>query len=120
MAQIESILTSTKDALGLAEDYTHFDSQIIMHINSVFSTLQQLGVGPIEGFQINDKTEKWTDLFPLGDPRLNFVNTYVYLKVKLIFDPPTTSFAIDAFQKQVDQYEWRFTIHHDVETVAGS
>jgi len=119
VAQIESILTSTKDALLLAEDYTHFDSQIIMHINSAFSTLQQLGVGPANGFQIVDKQEKWTDLFPVGDPRLNFVHTYIYLRVKLVFDPPATSFAIEALDKQVKELEWRFTIYHDVDTVAN-
>lgn len=113
-----SILTSTKKALGIEESYEHFDPEIIMHINSVFSTLQQLGVGPDEGYAIEDKTAQWITYFGAADPKLNSVKSYVYLKVKLLFDPPATSFALAAFEKQTQEYEWRFTINHDSNTVA--
>lgn len=105
----ESILTSTKKVLGLAADYTEFDSDIIMHINSVFATLHQLGIGPINGFAIEDTEATW-DAFLLGDNRFNSVKTYVYLKVRLIFDPPTSSFAIAAMEKQISELEWRLNV----------
>lgn len=101
-----SILNSIKKVLGLADDDTAFDTDIVMHINSVLSTLNQIGVGPEAGFAIEDAESTWSDL--LGeDHRLNMVKSYVYLKVRLAFDPPGTSFAIDAISKMADQYEWR-------------
>lgn len=102
----ESILNSTKHALLLAEDYTVFDPQIIMYINTVFSDLEQLGVGPSVGFQISDATTTW-DAFLGTDPRLNNVKTYMYLRVRLLFDPPTTSYQIAAFDKQREELEVR-------------
>lgn len=107
-----SILTSTKKILGLAEDYTVWDLDIITHINSAFSDLTQLGVGPPAGFMIEDETVQWTDF--LGDDlQLNSVKTYIYLRVKLLFDPPATSFAISAMQDQIDRLEWRLNIHRE-------
>lgn len=109
-----SILTSTKNTLGVEEDYTAFDPQIIMHINSVFSTLQQLGIGPEAGFQIEDADAAWSDF--LGtDLRLNAVKTYMYLRVRLLFDPPSTPHAITAFEKQIEQAEWRLNVHREYE-----
>ena len=84
----ESILTSVKKMLGPEEDYEHFDPDLIIHINSVLATLNQLGVGPDEGFSIEDKNAKWSD-FITDERLLNLVPTYVYLKVRLLFDPPT-------------------------------
>lgn len=105
----DSILDSTKKVLGIEASYTAFDTDIVMHINSVFSTLHQLGIGPIEGFEIEDQTTQWSDF--LGtETRLNSVKTYVYLRVRLLFDPPTTSFAIAAMQKQAEEYEWRLNV----------
>jgi hypothetical protein len=107
-----SILTSTKKILGLAEDYTVWDLDIITHINSAFSTLTQLGVGPVDGFMIEDATPEWTDF--LGDDfQLNSVKTYVFLRVKLLFDPPGTSYALTAMQDQVEQLEWRLNAHRE-------
>lgn len=104
-----SILTSVKKNLGIAEDYTAFDEDILMHINSVFSTLTQLGLGPIEGFDIADKTAVWSDF--LGtNKKLNSVKTYVYLKVRLLFDPPSTSYLIAAMEKQVEEIGWRLNV----------
>jgi hypothetical protein len=102
----ESILTSTKKILGLAEDYTVFDADVITHINSAFSTLQQLGIGPVEGFAIADDQAEWAD-FLSTDIRLNSVKTYIYLRVRLVFDPPATSFTITAIQEQIREIEWR-------------
>lgn len=111
--QIESILESTKKALGLGSDYDYFDPEIIMHINSVFSTLQQLGVGPDAGFMINDETAEWDEYLGTDDPNLNSVRSYMALKLRLLFDLPATSFAISAYQDQVKEYEWRFSVYRD-------
>jgi len=108
----ESILTSTKKVLNLADDYTSFDSDITMHINSVFSTLNQLGVGPDEGFMIEDKVPTW-DTFLEGDPRLNHVKTYVYLRVRMLFDPPTLGYVVDAMKEQIKEHEWRLNVQRE-------
>lgn len=107
-----SILTSTKKALNLAEDYTAFDPDIILHINSVFSTLNQLGVGPVNGFMIEDKEATW-DAFLGDDPRLNHVKTYVYLRVRMLFDPPQTGFHTTAMQEQIKELEWRLNVQRE-------
>lgn len=106
---IDSILNSIKKVLGIEEEYTAFDTDILMHINTVFSTLQQLGVGPTDGFVITGPDEKWTD-FLEGKKHIASVKTYVYLRVRLLFDPPTTSFAIESLSKQMDQLEWRLNV----------
>lgn len=106
----DSILDSVKKVLGIDSEYVAFDEDIIMHINSVFSTLSQLGVGPEAGFEIHDSTQVWTD-FIGTDKNLNQVKTYTNLRVRLIFDPPATSFGIDAMQKQIDQIEWRLNVY---------
>jgi hypothetical protein len=103
---ITSILTSTKKLLGISEEYTAFDEDILMHINTVFSTLNQLGVGPAEGFAVNDASANWDD-FLVGDLRLNNIKSYMYMRVRLMFDPPGTSYLITSMQNQVEQLEWR-------------
>lgn len=103
-----SILDSVKKVLGFEPEYTAFDIDIIMHINSVFSTLNQLGVGPVDGFSIEDKAAEWAS-FIGSTKNISSVKTYVCLKVRLIFDPPATSFAIEAFEKQATELEWRLT-----------
>jgi hypothetical protein len=107
-----SILNSTKKILGIASDYTAFDLDVITHINSAFSTLTQLGVGPAEGFMIEDDTAVWTD-FILGDPEYNQVKSYVFLRVRLLFDPPATSYLITAYQDQIRELEWRLNTHRE-------
>lgn len=109
---LKSILDSTKQVLGIEPDYTAFDQDVIMAINSAFSTLNQLGVGPEEGFFISDKTTEW-DEFIGDDIRLNAVRTYVCLRVRLIFDPPATSFAIQAIEKQIEELAWRINVHRE-------
>lgn len=110
----DSILDSTKKVLGIEAEYTAFDVDILMHINTVFMTLNQLGIGPAEGFVVEDKNAKWSE-FLGGVPALNAVKTYVYLRVRLLFDPPGTSFALDATQKQVAELEWRLNVHREGE-----
>jgi hypothetical protein len=105
----DSILTSTKKVLGIAEDYEAFDLDILMHINSVFSILHQLGVGLEDSFMIEDATPTWDDFLD-GDDRLNMVKTYVYLRVRLLFDPPTTSYLIESTKKQYEEMEWRLNV----------
>lgn len=104
----KSILTSTKKILGIADSYTAFDLDIITHINTTLSTLNQLGIGPIAGFAIEDNAAVWTD-FGLPLNQLSMVRTYVYLKVRLLFDPPGTSFLIEAMNKQIAEHEWRLS-----------
>lgn len=107
---MESILTSIKKQLGITEDVEHFDVDIMMHINSVFSTLTQLGVGPSEGFTIADKYAYWSDFIPEDRKDLEFIKSYVYLKVKLLFDPPLSSAVIESFNRMISEYEWRINV----------
>jgi hypothetical protein len=110
----DSILQSTKRALSISETVTVFDSVIIMHINSVFSTLTQLGVGLTSGYSIEDDTPTWEDLLE-GDLRYNMIKSYMYLKVRMLFDPPTTSFAIAAFKDQASELEWRISTNREAD-----
>jgi hypothetical protein len=111
---IMSILISTKKVLGIDEDYTVFDEDIIMHINTAFSTLTQLGVGPPEGFMIQDAVAEWDD-FIVTDIQYNSVKSYVFLRVRQLFDPPTTSYLITATEKQIAELEWRLNVHREEE-----
>lgn len=111
----DSILTDTKKVLGMDESYTAFDQDIIMHINSVFAILTQLGIGPDAGFMITDSTTTW-DAFIGTDIRLNLVKSYVYLRVRLMFDPPTTSYLIESMKTQVREYEWRLNVKREGES----
>lgn len=109
---MESILTSIKKLLGITEEYAQFDQDIIIHINSVLSILTQLGVGPERGFSIKDETSVWTD-FINDDLRLTAVKSYVYLKVKLLFDPPLSSAVIDSTNRMISELEWRINVMVD-------
>lgn len=111
----QSILTSTKKTLGLVEADTSFDLDIKLHINSILAVLSQVGIGPEEGFTVEDSTPTWED-FVGTDKRLNLVKSYVYLKVRMLFDPPTTSFAIESFEKQASEFEWRLNVHREGES----
>lgn len=109
---MESILNSIKKLLGIAEDYDDFDSDIIMHINSVFATLTQLGVGPEDGFSIDDESEKWEDFLP-EERMLHSVKSYMFMKVKLMFDPPLSSAVIECTKEQIKELEWRLQVAVD-------
>ena len=109
---MESILTSIKKLLGIAEDYEHFDNDIIIHINSVFSILTQIGVGSDTGFSISDKTATWND-FLSDSTNQEMVKTYVYLKVKLLFDPPLNGSVTNSIEKTISELEWRLNVAVD-------
>lgn len=105
---MESILTSIKKQLGYEEEDTGYDEEIITHINSVIMDLRQLGVGPTEGFEIEDETSTWQDFLGDNVKKFSGVKTYIFMRVKLIFDSATMSSAlIDSYTKQCDRYEWR-------------
>lgn len=102
----ESILTSTKKILGLEEDYTAYDPDIIMNINAALSTLTQIGVGPTEGFMIEDATAVWSLLG--SDIRvISACKQFVYLSVRAVFDPPSSSYAVQAMKEQIGEQLWR-------------
>lgn len=103
---MESILTSIKKLLGIAEEDTNFDQDLIMHINSVFMILTQLGVGPSKGFAIKDENDVWSDFIP-EQSSLEAVKSYVYMKVRLMFDPPLSSAVADAINRNISELEWR-------------
>lgn len=103
---MDSILTSVKKMLGIAEEYEHFDPDIIMHINNVFMVLVQIGVGPPNGFAIKDKSSVWSDFIPDTHWFFNSIPTYVYQKVRLIFDCPTGS-LLEALKESIKEMEWR-------------
>lgn len=106
---MESILTSIKKMLGITEEYEHFDADLIMHINSVFMILTQLGVGPSSGFSITDKLSTWSQ-FISDETKLQLVKSYMHLKVKLLFDPPLSSAVIAAMEKMISEAEWRLNV----------
>lgn len=108
----DSILDTTKKSLGLDADYDAFDVDIILLINSTFSTFNQLGIGPINGFMIDDNTKLWSD-FTQDELKINSVKTLMYLKVRLLFDPPTLSFVLAAMENQAKEFEWRLNAVSD-------
>lgn len=104
-----SILTSIKKLLGVGEDYTHFDPDIIIGINTSLSILSQLGVGPQSGFSISDNSAVWSDFIP-ENSQFESVKTFIHLKTKLLFDPPSSSFVIESMNKILGELEWRLTV----------
>lgn len=106
----KSILLTVKKMLGIAEEYHAFDIDVITNINAVFLTLNQLGVGPRLPYQITGTEETWSDFLGDQDKFMAAVQTYTYMKVRLMFDPPTNSFLVNSFEKQIEEFEWRFTI----------
>lgn len=109
---MDSILLSVKKMLGITEDYVHFDQDIIMHINTVFAILTQLGVGPEEGFSITDEDAVWKD-FISESTKLESIKSYMYLKVRLLFDPPASSVIVDAINRSISELEWRINVAVD-------
>lgn len=109
---MDSILLSIKKMLGIDESYTCFDADILMHINSVFSILTQLGVGPSEGYMITDAEAIWDDFLP-AQPKQELVKSFVFLKVKLLFDPPSSSSALESYKNLASELEWRIQVLND-------
>lgn len=110
----DSILTSIKKMLGIADDYEYFDTDLIIHINSVFTVLEQLGVVDNGGFSIADKSAVWSD-FIADANKLQLVKSYMLLKVKLLFDPPMSSAVMECYKTQISEYEWRLNVAADNE-----
>lgn len=108
---MESILTSIKKQLGIVEEYEHFDSDIIMSINTALFTLTQIGVGPSEGFSIVDKTSTWSDFTDTS--KIEAVKSYVWMKTRLAFDPPASSAHIESLKNQISELEWRLNVAVD-------
>lgn len=106
MINTNSILDSVKKMIGPSVEYTVFDDDLIMHINSVFNVLKQLGVGPEQGYSITGSGNLWTEFMPEG-PKLNMIKTYMYAKVRLIFDPPQNGTITQALKDVVSEYEFR-------------
>ena len=106
----DSILTSIKKMLGITEECTDFDADLIIHINSVLMILTQIGVGPSEGFFIEDNEDFWDDFLEDDIEQLEAVKTFVYLKVRLIFDPPSSSAVAESFNRTISELEWRLHI----------
>ena len=106
---MDSILNTIKKMLGMEADYKAFDTDIVVCINGALMELNQLGVGPEECFVIEDEGEEWDEF--IGDSMdFEAVKTYIFLKTKLVFDPPSTSFGIEAIQRQLDRLEWRLNV----------
>lgn len=109
---MESILNSIKKMLGPEEDYTHFDTDIIIHINSLLAILAQVGVGPKDGFKITGPEETWEQF--IGDNNLlEDVKTYIWIKVKLVFDPPQNASVIKSYEATAKEIEWRLNVAAD-------
>lgn len=110
----DSILNDVKKLLGLDPSYTPFDQDVILHINTVLSTLNQIGIGPTAGFSIVDDTATWDAFMGSSeDPTKNNVKSYVFMKVKMMFDPPQTSFVIEAYNRQILELEWRINVNRE-------
>lgn len=107
---MESILTSIKKMLGLTEEYKHFDVDIVTHINSTFRVLHQLGVGPSKVFRITDASESWSDFIDEDCEGFDEVKTYVYQRVKMLFDPPLSSAHMSALKESIAEFEWRLQV----------
>ena len=108
----ESILNSIKKMLGITKEYTNFDQDIIMHINSVFMILNQLGVGPSKPYSIINDKNLWSE-FISEEEMIHSVKTYIYLKVRLMFDPPSNSSLIESINKQIAELEWRLNVAYE-------
>lgn len=105
----DSILTSIKKLLGIEESYTPFDVDIVMHINTALSTLDDLGIGPNGGFFITNKDATWDQFLGTNEVYYDSIKSYVYLRVRMLFDPPATGFHVSAMDAQIKEFEWRLS-----------
>lgn len=112
---MESILNSVKKLLGITSEYTAFDVDITIHINSVFMILSQLGVGPTKPFSIMDDTAVWTDFLPETDSNFEAVKSYMYLKVRTLFDPPASSIVMEAMNRMMNEFEYRMNMQAELD-----
>lgn len=114
----QSILTTIKKMLGITKEYTHFDQDIIMHINSVFMILNQMGVGPIKAYSISGEYDTWSE-FMADEEILHAVKSYIYLKVKMLFDPPSSSSIMESMNQQIKELEWRLNVVAENNAASG-
>ena len=112
---MDNILSSIKKLLGIPTEETAFDSDIIMQINQVFMILNQLGIGSSDGFTISDDYALWSDFIPDGQ-NLELVKSYMYMKVRLMFDPPSSSAVLSAMEKSISEFEWRLNVQAETKT----
>ena len=113
---MESILDSIKQLLGIEVEDISFDKELIIHINGALMVITQLGVGPSTGYRIADKNNNWSEL--LGErTNLDAVKSDVYLRVRLMFDPPQNSFLVKSIEEQIKEYDWRIEVNHIPEVV---
>lgn len=115
----DSILISTRVYCGIVREVDVFDDRLIPLINSAFATLYQLGLGDVEGFEIEDETAKWSDVLH-GKKLLNLVKSYVHMYVQLVFDPPNNSFATESVKERLKEYEWRINVILDPDKTGGA
>ena len=116
---MDSILTSIKKLLGIDKEDTSFDGELIIHINSVFALLRRMGIGPSDGFLIEDSTNTWDEYITEGtNPILASVKTYMHLKTKLVFDPPTNSALLQTMKEEIQEFEW--SLNFEVDAMADS
>lgn len=116
----ERILTSSKLLCsGIISDYTHFDDQIMLYLNGIFMDLQQIGIGPAEGFSLLDENTTWDEFLPTDSPMRNQVKTYMAAKVKLQFDPPASATHLAALERIIAQSEWRLNVHAETPLLNG-
>lgn len=108
---MESILDSIKKLLGIQPEYRAFDEDLIIHINTVFNILNQLNIGPKEGFMIVDGSESWDDY--ITSCNLTMVRSYIYMKVRLMFDPPTSGILVESMNSMISELEWRLFLEGD-------
>lgn len=113
----ESILTSVKKQIGITDVYDVFDSTLILHINSVFMILYQMGIGPKKSFHITNGNEVWSDFIPKDDPNMECIKTYMGLKVRLLFDPPTGSVHMESIKQLISELEWRLNFESEGKTM---
>ena len=101
----DSILVTIREALGMEGDTEEFDTDLIIHINSCLNFLTQVGIGPVDGFAINGDSEQWSDF--IQEDRFNMVKSYILMKLKVVFDPPSNSFVLNALKEEIAETEWR-------------
>lgn len=109
---MESILETIKKLIGISKDYTHFDDDLIIHINSAFSALRQIGIGPQSGFIITGYDETWED-FIESEQAIPIVKSYIFFKTKFSFDPPTAGTTKESYEKMLSEYEWRLLVEKE-------
>ncbi len=108
-----SILNSVKKSIGIMPEYTAFDDTLIMHINSAFMMLTQMGIGPSKGFHIEDSSKEWSDFLSNTDDNYESVKSYVAMKVRLLFDPPSSSTHMECIKQMISEIEWRLNFEYE-------